>query len=175
MRIALDTQPKKRREAIAASARMRPDYLVAPFLMGEDLATLLEQVTRGTQGVIMCATSATLRQAVARMSTDLATARSSIGSHVAREWIHAAFDIALEVTRLRDGRLRVVRLAEFRQSSSGHNSLRDIFTFAYHRTAAGGSVEGAFYASGTVPRVVEDIAARGMPLDTSIFRRQHSS
>ena len=44
--------------------------------------------------------------------------------------------------------------------------------FAYHRTAAGGSVEGAFYASGTVPRIVEDIAARGMPLDTSIFRRQ---
>ena len=175
VRIALDAVPKKRREAIAAAARMRPDYLVAPAMHGDDLATLLDQVTQGAQGVILCSTAATLRQATGRMSTDLATARASIGSHVAREWIHAAFDIALELTQLRDGRLRVVRLAEFRQSSSGHNTLRDIFTFAYHRTAAGGSVEGAFYASGTVPRIVEDIAARGMPLDTSIFRRQPSS
>ena len=52
--------------------------------------------------------------------------------------------------------------------------MRDIFTFAYHRTAAGGSIEGAFYASGTVPRIVEDLAARGMPLDQSIFRRHPS-
>lgn len=175
LRIALDTHPKKRREAITAAAKVRPDYLVLPALHGDDLATLLDQVTRGTQGVILRTTAATLRQAVGRMSTDLATARSTIGGQVAREWIHAAFDIALELTRLRDGRLRVVRLSEFRSSSSGVTSVRDIFTFAYHRTAAGGSVEGSFYASGTVPRIVEDIAARGMPLDTSIFRRQPSS
>lgn len=175
LRIALDAHPKKRREAIAAAARVRPDYLVLPALHGDDLATVLDQVTRGAQGVILRTNAATLRQAIGRMSTDLATARSTIGGQVAREWIHAAFDIALELTRLRDGRLRVVRLSEFRSSSAGVTSVRDIFTFAYHRTAAGGSVEGSFYASGTVPRIVEDISARGMPLDTSIFRRQPST
>jgi pilus assembly protein CpaF len=148
--------------------------LVAPALFGEDLAALLEQVSKGAQGVFLSATAATLRQTVSRMSTDLATVRSTIGTQVAREWIHAAFDIGLELTRLRDGRIRVVRLAEFRSSTNGQMTLRDIFTFAYHRTAAGGSVEGSFYATGTVPRIVEDIAARGMPLDTSIFRRQPS-
>ena len=175
VRMSLVGPPKKRKEVIAAAARLRPTYLVAPTLFGDDLATLLEQVARGTQGVMLSATAATLRQTISRMSTDLATVRSTIGSQVAREWIHSAFDIGLELTRLRDGRLRVVRLAEFRSSSTGITSLRDIFTFAYHRTAAGGSVEGSFYASGTVPRIVEDIAARGMPLDTSIFRRQPSS
>ncbi len=97
----------------------------------------------------------------------------ALSSQTAREWLGASFDLGLEVTQLRDGRLRVVRLVEFRSEPHG-TSLRDIFAFAYHRTAAGGSIEGAFYASGTVPRIVEDLAARGMPLDQSIFRRQPS-
>jgi pilus assembly protein CpaF len=173
-RILLPDQGEQRASAIAAAARLAPDYLVAPPLLGDDLAALLDQVSRGLEGVIMCVHAATLRQAMARLGADLSRTRAAIGSQVAHEWLGAAFDIALEVTRLRDGRLRVVRLAELRGGGGG-SLLRDIFTFAYHRTAAGGSVEGAFYASGTVPRIVEDLAARGMPLDTSIFRRQPSA
>jgi pilus assembly protein CpaF len=170
-RILLPDKSGDRAGAIAAAARLAPDYLVAPPLLGEDLASLLDQVSRGLEGVVLAASAATLRQAMSRLGADLARTRTVIGTQVAHEWLGSAFDIALEVTRLRDGRLRVVRLAELRGAGGG-SALRDIFTFAYHRTAAGGSVEGAFYASGTVPRMVEDLAARGMPLDTSIFRRQ---
>jgi pilus assembly protein CpaF len=147
-----------------------PEHLVVPSLRGEDLASVLDAIGQGAEGVIQRATAGTLRQALGRMSADLAGARAGLSTHTARDWLGASFDIGLEVTRLRDDRLRVVRLAEFRPSAQGVG-MRDVFTFAYHRTAAGGSIEGAFYASGTVPRIVEDLAARGIPLDTSIFRR----
>lgn len=174
-RICLKGAPEERERAIGAATRLATDHLLVPPLSGSDLATLLDAITRGREGVVMCTRSGTLRQAFGRLSTDLASARSSISPPVAHEWVGSSFDIAIEVARLRDGRPRVARLSEFRSSSAGHHSLRDIFTFAYHRTAAGGSVEGSFYASGTVPRIVEELAARGMPLDTSIFRRHPSS
>ena len=37
--------------------------------------------------------------------------------------------------------------------------------------AVGGSVEGSFLATGVVPRMAEDLAARGGPLDSAVFRR----
>ena len=50
-------------------------------------------------------------------------------------------------------------------------ALRDVFTFNFERTAAGGAVEGSFHASGVVPRIVEDLQARGAAVDLSIFKR----
>jgi pilus assembly protein CpaF len=172
-RISLGDDDETHAAAITASTKLGADHLVTPPLSGVHLASVLDAVTRGTEGVIMCATAETLRQAVDRMCADLSATRSGLSAQTAREWVGATFDLGLEMTQLRDGRRRVVRLVEFRSSQSGIH-MRDIFTFAYHRTAAGGSIEGAFYASGTVPRIVDDLSARGMPLDQSIFRRHPS-
>ncbi len=159
-----------RAKIVEAATELAPDHLVAPAPEGPVLTTLLSAIGRGTNGVIMTAASATLRQAMTRLAAEVSMARGGLPIATCREWLSSSFDLGLEVTRVRDGRMRVVRLVEFRASNQGV-SLRDIFSFAYHGTAAGGSVEGAFYASGTVPRLVEDLAARGLVLDTSIFRR----
>ena len=172
--MALGATTDEHRRALAAAWRLAPDYIIAPPLTGDSLCALLETISQGASGVIATATAGTLRHAVARLSADLAASRPGLTVETAREWLTSALDLGLELARPRDDRVRVVRLAEFR--SGGHNtSVRDIFSFAYHRTVAGGSVEGSFYASGTIPRIVEDLAARGMPLDTTIFRRHPSA
>jgi pilus assembly protein CpaF len=172
-RIDLGDDDDSRSAAIAAATRLGADHLVVPPLGGVHLANVLDAVTHGTEGLIMLATAETLRQAVDRMCADLSATRPGLSTQTAREWVGATFDLGLEMTQLRDGRRRAVRLVEFRSSQSGIQ-MRDVFTFAYHRTAAGGSIEGAFYASGTVPRIVDDLAARGLPVDQSIFRRHPS-
>jgi pilus assembly protein CpaF len=168
--IELGSDSQERLAAIGAASKVAAEHLVVPALAGHELTALLDAITQGTEGVVMCTVAGTLRQALDRLSADISANRAGVSVETAREWLGATFDLGLEVTRLRDGRLRVVRLAELRSGSQG-TSVRDVFTFSYHRTAAGGSIEGSFYASGTVPRIVEDLAARGMPLDTSIFRR----
>ena len=172
--ISLGDTDESRDAAIAAAAHLCADHLVVPPLGGQCLAHVLDNINRGTEGVIMSTTAETLRKATDRICADLAATRPGLTPQTAREWLGATFDLGLEVTQLRDGRRRVVRLVEFRSSQQGIH-MRDIFTFTYHRTATGGSIEGAFYASGTVPRIVEDLSARGMPLDQSIFRRHPSA
>jgi len=80
----------------------------------------------------------------------------------------------IDVARLRDGRQRVVRIAEPMGTEGGEIALRDIFTFVVERMATGGSVEGTFQATGVAPRVVGDMAARGIHVDSGVFSRPPS-
>ena len=83
----------------------------------------------------------------------------------------SAFDVVIEVTRLRDGRIRALRIGEFRPDVSAGLVVSDIFRFAVSRVAAGGAVEGSFIPSGHTPRVAGQLQALGMRVDSSLFVR----
>jgi pilus assembly protein CpaF len=127
----------------------------------------------GAEGILAASGAPTLRQALARLTADLASARPGLVPEVAREWLASSFDLTIEVARLRDGRHRVVRVAELTAEGSIIGT-KDIFTFSIERTAAGGAVEGSFHSTGTVPAFVNELAGRGTAVDMSIFRRASS-
>jgi pilus assembly protein CpaF len=168
--ILLGDKPEERVRAIQAAARIRPDRLVLGAFAGAAAAEMVDAMGNGADGVLAGARAPTLRQAVHRLTADIAATRPGLSPEVTREWLASVFDLAIEVARLRDGRHRVLRVAELSVEGS-RIALRDVFTFAVERTAAGGTLEGTFSATGVVPAVLDDIAARGIPVDTSIFRR----
>jgi pilus assembly protein CpaF len=168
--IVLGETDAERGHAAHVAARLRPDRLVAPSFTGEVAAELVDAMSEGLDGVIASSRSPSLRQGVARLSADLASRRAGVSPEVARQWLASVFDLAIEVARLRDGRLRVLRVAEL-AAEPDRTAPRDIFTFTIERTAAGGAIEGSFVATGQVPRILEDLAARGIAVDTSVFRR----
>ena len=77
----------------------------------------------------------------------------------------------VEVAQLRDQRYRVLRVAEPTGLSADGFDLDDIFAFSFQRTAAGGAVEGTFASTGTVPKLAEDLGARGISMEPSLFSR----
>jgi hypothetical protein len=81
--------------------------------------------------------------------------------------VSEAFDIAIELGRLADGRPRVTRLAEVGGTDDRGVIARDVFTFV----TEGGGTDGVFGVSGVIPRVVGDFAARGVTVDPNIFKR----
>jgi pilus assembly protein CpaF len=169
--ILLGESPEEGVQAVRAAARIHPDRLVVGAFAGRVAVEVVDAIGDGMDGVLAAARAPTLRQAVYRITADLAATRPGLTPEAAREWLAAAFDLAIEIARLRDGRHRVMRVAEL--SVEGATvAVRDIFTFGVERTAAGGAVEGSFHATGLVPRIAEDLALRGAPLDTSAFKRQ---
>jgi pilus assembly protein CpaF len=161
------------RALVRTASRARPDRLVVGSLSGPVVAEVIEAVGEGLGGLLAASRAPTLRQALARITADVAAARTGVGLDAAREAIAATFDLALEVSRLRDGRPRLMRVAELRMED-GALVPRDVFTFHVERTAAGGALEGSFHPTGAIPVFVEDLAARGSSIDTSIFRRMPS-
>ena len=152
-----------------AALRAHPDRLVIGAFAGHVVTEVVDAVGDGFEGVMAAARAPSLRHLVARLPADIAATRGGISLEVAREWLASAFDLVVEVAKLRDGRMRVLRVGEM-VVENGQLLVRDVFTFVVERLAAGGAVEGSFAATGHVPRVAEDLALRGSALDPALFK-----
>ena len=156
---------------VRAASRMRADRLVLGSFGGPAVGAALEAIGDGRQGVLAVTRAPSLRHAFARLAPEVCAARPGLTPDAAREWLASSFDVGIEVARLRDGRLRVLRVSEIAGPEAGSVGLRDVFQFAVERAAAGGALEGTFSATGSVPRFVEDLRLRGIALDPGLFDR----
>jgi pilus assembly protein CpaF len=160
-----DARPRPTEEAVRAAARLRPDRLILSSLPAGATAPLIEAIGEGAEGVIAAAAAPSLRQLLARFAAQLCMARPGFQIEAARESIAEAFDIAVEMTTLADGRARVLRIAEL----AGHEGKgpRDLFVFVPDASGT----DGTHQATGTQPRAIADFGARGIKLDPSLFKR----
>jgi pilus assembly protein CpaF len=168
--LPLPLAPAEGARVARAAMQMRPDRLVVSALHGAVAAEVILGLGEGGSSLLAGARAPTLRHALARLTTQLVASKPGLDVVSARESLASSFDLVLEVARLRDGRARLVRLAELAVEGSALVT-RDIFTFTIERTAAAGAIEGSLHPTGTAPMLVEDLAVRGVAVDPAIFRR----
>lgn len=112
--------------------------------------------------------------ALEQLAMELVACHAGMSLEAARRTIAGLFDVVLEVVRFRDGRQRVIRIAELRKATAEAIEIEDVFTFVASSGAASDMVEGTFRSSGTVPSFVEEMLARGFSFDTNVFNRPAS-
>jgi len=162
------------RRALAVKSGMPGVRFAARLGTPEVTAAVTELIASGVDGVLSLRHATSLKRALLRVAAEVAAARPGLGIRAARELLAGAYDVVVEAARLRDDRVRVLRVAELTGVTGDEIELQDIFTFIPDRTAAGGAVEGTFSPSGNVPHVVESLRARGESLDSSLFSRPPS-
>jgi pilus assembly protein CpaF len=162
------------RRALAVKAGIPGLRFAARLTTPEVTAAVTEMVASGVDGVLAVRHATSIKRGLMRLAAEIAAARPGLGIRAARELLAGAYDVVVEVARLRDDRVRVLRIVELTGVAGDEIELQDIFTFLPDRTAAGGAVEGTFVPSGTVPQVVESMRARGENLDSSLFSRPPS-
>lgn len=162
------------RRALAVKSGIPGVRFAARLGTPEVTAAVTEMVAAGVDGVLALRHASTIKRALMRLSAEIAAARPGLGIRAARELLAGAYDVVVEVARLRDERVRVLRVVELTGVAGDEIELADIFTFLPDRTAAGGAVEGTFIPSGNAPQVVEAMRARGENLDSSLFSRPPS-
>lgn len=168
------TDPQEAARLVQVAARTPDARLAVDIVSPEVAAATIEAIGEGADGVVAALRAPSLRRALPRLAGEIAAMRIGTTPALAREWVSNAFDIVLEVARLRDGRHRVLRVVELAAGSGDEIQTQDVFTFVIERTAAGGAVEGTFSASGVVPRVAEEMVGRGIHVETSLFTRPPS-
>jgi pilus assembly protein CpaF len=110
---------------------------------------------------------------MARLPADLAALRGH-STAIAADWLASTFDVVVEVARLRDGRVRVLRVSELEIGDHGRIEVTDVFRFSVSRLAAGGAVEGTFSPSGVIPKSLAQLQLQGLRVETSVFSRPPS-
>ena len=168
--LRLPDAPDEATKIVRAAAKLRPEHLIVSPMVGPAAAAVAGAIGEGCEGVLAAVPAPSLRHALDRLVSDLMGARPGFTVEAARSWLLSSFELAVEIARLRDGRYRVMRVAEIQPSDAGVMG-RDVFTFVVERTALGGTVEGSFIATGIVPRVADDLGSRGSALDSALFRR----
>lgn len=159
---------------LATAAHVPDVRVVAELARREVTAALVDATGEGLDGIIAVAHAPNVRRALGRLTADVVAGRGGASMAAAREWVASAFDVVVEVGRLRDGRHRVLRVAELAGTSPEEIRIADVFSFNVERTAAGGAVEGTFNASGSVPRIADEVSSRGFSLESSLFTRPPS-
>lgn len=159
--------------ALRAVARLRADRMVAGPLGGRLFATMLDLIGEGVRGVVATVRAPTLRQGLGRLVAEVCATHPGLSAEVVRDWVTTSFDLGVELARSRDGRSRVLRVAELNAGPSAIEA-RDVYAFTAER-AAGGGVEGTFQPTGHVPRLVDDLRARGFTIDGSLFNASYRS
>ena len=160
--------------ALQVASSMPGARIVAELFSGDLCAQVLEAIADGGDGVIAARYAPSLRRGLSRLPGVVAAERPQISVGAARELVANAFEIVVEVARLRDERHRVLRIAEVIGGAGDEIQTQDVFTFVIDRTAAGGAIEGIFSASGIVPQVAEAWRARGTTVESAIFSRPPS-
>ncbi|HEY7885813.1 MAG TPA: CpaF family protein, partial [Cellvibrionaceae bacterium] len=84
--------------------------------------------------------------------------------------VASAVDIVIQQTRFGDGSRRVSCISEITGMENGTIQLVDIFRYQQTGFDSEGKVVGHYAATGAVPSFYEELRARGVDVDMSIFQ-----
>jgi pilus assembly protein CpaF len=132
---------------------------------------ILRAMFEGAEGVLARLPMRSIERGVSQMVAQMALGSQAATPAALADSVVAGFDLAIEVGRLRDGRSRVLRVAELGRAQDGSITANDIFTFVVDRIASGGAVEGSFNPSGRRPHFALALKTRGVRIDSGIFGR----
>ena len=125
--IRLPDSPEEASKLVRAAAKLRPDRLVVSPMRGPGGARRCSSaIAEGCEGVLATVAAPSLRHALERLVSDLMAARPGITLEAAKSWLLGSFELAVEIARLRDGRYRVMRIAELVADEAGVDRARHL-------------------------------------------------
>ena len=158
------------RELVRNTLRMRPDRIVVGECRGGEALDMLQAMNTGHDGSLTTIHANTSRDALARLETLVLMAGVELPSRAIREQIAAGIHFVVQVSRMPDGSRKVTDITEI--SGLGENNVfmtQEIFVFKQQGFDAAGRVIGRFQPTGTVPRIVERLRARGIKFPMEVF------
>lgn len=162
-------------DVLRSSARLVGHRVLVDGLSGGRALATLAAMGEGADGVLVRLHARNIERGLARLCADIALERPGVAPFVAAEALVSAFELALEVARLPDGRSRVLRISELQRGEDGLIQGVDVFDFEVERTATGGSIEGTFRSTGHAPQLATELKNQGARLDPALLSRPPAS
>ena len=109
--------------------RMRPDRVVLGELRGAEAFNLLHAMNTGQDGSMVTLHASGSEEVISRLLNMILMARYSLSADSVREQIAGALDIIVYVSRLVDGRRKIMAISQITKQPSGEIVVEDIFRF----------------------------------------------
>ena len=159
------------RDLVVNALRMRPDRILMGEVRAGEALDMLQAMNTGHDGSLTTIHANSPRDAFARLETMVMMAGMDLPSQAIREHAVSAIDYIVHIRRYEDGVRRVQRIAEVVGIEGKTPQLQDIFVFKPTGRQEN-RIVGQYEPTGVVPRVVDELVARGVQeIDRSWFAR----
>jgi len=124
----------------------------------------------GHDGSMTTVHANTARDSLSRIEQMIGMSGVEVPPRAARAQIASAINVVIQVSRLSDGRRRLMSLSELSGMEGDVITMQEIFRFRQTGVDGDGAVMGHFEASGIRPRFLEQVTSRGITLNADLFR-----
>ncbi len=157
------------RDLVRNSLRMRPDRVVVGECRGGEALDMLQAMNTGHDGSLTTVHANAPRDVISRLETMVLMSGMELPVRAIREQIASAVDIIVHESRFSDGSRKVTNVTEIVGQEGEQITMQDIFAFKQTGVDENGKVTGALTPTGSVPTFMEEISARGLSIDQTIF------
>jgi pilus assembly protein CpaF len=175
--IRLETRPSNvegegevnQRALLINALRMRPDRIVVGEVRGAEAVDMLQAMNTGHDGSLTTLHANSPRDALGRLETMISMAGLNLAERAMRQQVASAIDIVIQVSRLTDGRRKVVNISEIVGMEGETVTMQDIFVFERSDTTEDGKVIGRFRSTGIRPKFADRLREYGIKLPATMF------
>jgi len=162
------------RHLVINALRMRPDRIVVGECRGGEALDMLQAMNTGHDGSMTTVHANTPRDCLKRLEVMVLMAGYDLPVRAIREQISSAVNIIIQLSRLNDGSRKVTEISQVTGMEGDTITLGPIFKY----TQSGidpvtHKVKGEFRATGATPTFLEEVKAKGIKFDMSIFRNEN--
>jgi pilus assembly protein CpaF len=175
--VRLETRPANiegkgkitQRDLVINSLRMRPDRIVVGEVRSSEALDMLQAMNTGHDGSLTTIHANTPRDALTRIETMVAMAGVDVPQRAVRNQISAAIHIVIQLSRLSDGRRKLVSLQEITGMEGEIVTMQEIFEFRREGIDEDGKVIGELLPTGIRPQFSAQLETAGYKLSDGIF------
>jgi pilus assembly protein CpaF len=175
--VRLETRPPNiegkgevvQRDLVRNSLRMRPDRIIIGEVRGKEAFDMLQAMNTGHDGSLTTIHANSARDALMRLETMVAMANMEIPSEFLRRYIASAIDVIIQVSRMVDGKRKLVSVQETTGMEGNIITMQEIFSFRQTRIDTEGHVKGTFKFNGVRPKFIEKFNVAGLKVPQEIF------
>ncbi len=161
----------RQRELVRNALRMRPDRIIVGEVRGAEALDMLQALNTGHEGSLTTIHANDTRDALTRLEMMVMMAGFDLPVPVIRYYVASAITLVVQLSRLKGGLRKLVRVSEVLGTDPSPYDVRDVY--GYRQTGViDGSAVGEFYATGYRPRVLERFRAMGVELPDELFRER---
>jgi len=176
--VRLETRPRNiegkgevsQRDLVKNALRMRPDRIIVGEVRAGEAFDMLQAMNTGHEGSMTTVHANTPRDALSRVEQMIGMSGIDIPIRSSRAQIASALNVVIQVSRLSDGRRKLVSVSELTGMEGDVVTMQEIFRFRQSGVSADGIVQGKFEATGIRPRFLDHAMAHGVSLSADLFR-----
>ncbi len=156
------------RRLVINALRMRPDRIIVGEARGGEALDMLQAMNTGHDGSLTTIHSNSPRDTLRRIETMVLMAGMELPLQAIREQVASAIDLVVHMERLRDGKRKVVQVAEVQGMEGESIVMQDLFLFE-QTGIQNGRVMGSLKPTGLRPKFADKFEINNIELPADVF------